>query len=221
MSSPRPIPSRLRLRRNSTCRIAVRSIQDDASLHRGWQHRDGQYHRQATTPRISRTEESPSGLCTMVHNPSSAHCWAKEGGAPFFRLSYMGIHHAHPYDHRPFRRALIATGLLAARTNEPLPAKPRPPSLEGLLTWEVRDADTGAPIPCKLTFGRGRRAPRAPEFTHNDIGRPEGDLAIAATIAFSPPPAMARSGYCREPTTSSSAAAQSGTWRWYATQSHA
>lgn len=50
---------------------------------------------------------------------------------------------------------------------------------EGLLTWDVRDADSDAPIPCKLTFVGVEGTPR-PEFTHGDIGRPEGELAIAA-----------------------------------------
>ena len=43
----------------------------------------------------------------------------------------------------------------------------------------MRDADTDAPIPCKLTFVGLAGTPR-PFFTHNDIGRPEGELAIAA-----------------------------------------
>ena len=49
----------------------------------------------------------------------------------------------------------------------------------GLLAFDVRDADTDAPIPCKLTFVGLAGTPR-PFFTHNDIGRPEGELAIAA-----------------------------------------
>jgi hypothetical protein len=48
-----------------------------------------------------------------------------------------------------------------------------------LVTWDVRDGDTGHPIPCKLTFIGIEGTPN-PAFTHNDIGRPEGDLAIAA-----------------------------------------
>jgi len=75
-----------------------------------------------------------------------------------------------------------SASLLAAPKAEPPPAssKPRPARhYEGLLTWDVRDADTGAPIPCKLTFV-GVEGTRHPEFTHNDIGKPEGDLAIAA-----------------------------------------
>ena len=75
---------------------------------------------------------------------------------------------------------LIAAGLFAQPANEPPAAKPRPARhYEGLMTWEVRDADTGAPIPCKLTFV-GVEGTHDPDFTHNDIGKPEGDLAIAA-----------------------------------------
>ena len=49
----------------------------------------------------------------------------------------------------------------------------------GLLGFEVTDAATGLPIPCKLTFVGVEGTPR-PVFTHNDIGRPEGELAISA-----------------------------------------
>src|ERR1039457_4145734 len=49
----------------------------------------------------------------------------------------------------------------------------------GLLAFEVSDAATGKPIPCKLTFVGVEGTPR-PVFTHNDIGRPEGELAISA-----------------------------------------
>jgi len=48
-----------------------------------------------------------------------------------------------------------------------------------LLAWDVRDVDTGQPIPCKLTFVGVEGTPN-PAFTHNDIGRPEGDMAISA-----------------------------------------
>jgi len=48
-----------------------------------------------------------------------------------------------------------------------------------LVTWDVRDADTGQPIPCKLTFVGVDGTPN-PSFTHNDIGRPEGEMAISA-----------------------------------------
>jgi len=49
----------------------------------------------------------------------------------------------------------------------------------GLLAFDVTDATTGLPIPCKLTFVGVEGTPR-PAFTHNDIGRPEGELAISA-----------------------------------------
>ena len=49
----------------------------------------------------------------------------------------------------------------------------------GLLSFDVSDAATGLPIPCKLTFVGVEGTPR-PIFTHNDIGRPEGELAISA-----------------------------------------
>ena len=49
----------------------------------------------------------------------------------------------------------------------------------GLLAFDVTDAVTGQPIPCKLTFVGVEGTPR-PVFTHNDIGRPEGELAISA-----------------------------------------
>ena len=99
-----------------------------------------------------------------------------------FGLSYHGIRHAHRHNHLFSATALIATARFAAPSDQaPAPAsKPRPARhYEGLMTWEVRDADTGAPIPCKLTFV-GVEGTREPEFTHNDIGKPEGDLAIAA-----------------------------------------
>jgi hypothetical protein len=50
---------------------------------------------------------------------------------------------------------------------------------EGLLVYDVRDAASGQPIPCKLTFVGVDGTPK-PAFTHNDIGRPEGELTIAA-----------------------------------------
>ncbi len=48
----------------------------------------------------------------------------------------------------------------------------------GFLLYEVRDATTGAAIPCKLTFV-GVRGTETPRFTANDIGRQEGK-AVAA-----------------------------------------
>jgi hypothetical protein len=59
-------------------------------------------------------------------------------------------------------------------------AAPPGPSLPpvGDFTWDVRDADTGAPIPCKFTF-LGVDGTGSPAFTRNDIGRQE-ENAIAA-----------------------------------------
>ncbi len=60
------------------------------------------------------------------------------------------------------------------------PATP-PPKLpaEAAVAYDVRDAKTGQPIPCKLTF-IGVNGTRDPEFTRVDIARQEGDGAIAA-----------------------------------------
>jgi hypothetical protein len=63
----------------------------------------------------------------------------------------------------------------------PTPGQPAAPNRHsgGLLLFDVRDADTDQPIPCKLTFVGVDGTPR-PSFTHNDIGRPEGEFAISA-----------------------------------------
>jgi hypothetical protein len=59
-------------------------------------------------------------------------------------------------------------------------ATPAPPRrADGDLAFDVRDARTGAPIPCKLTFVGVHGTP-TPAFTHGDIGRPQGERAIAA-----------------------------------------
>lgn len=68
--------------------------------------------------------------------------------------------------------------------SEPRPAESQPgPRLNrhagALVAWDVRDAATRRPIPCKLTF-IGVEGTPTPSFTHNDIGRPEGDMAISA-----------------------------------------
>src|SRR5215831_18644014 len=47
------------------------------------------------------------------------------------------------------------------------------------VSYDVRDAKTGKPIPCKLTFV-GVEDTRDPEFTRVDIARQEGEGAIAA-----------------------------------------
>ena len=76
----------------------------------------------------------------------------------------------------PAREPVAAPGL-----PEPPPAAATPPNRHagGLLAFDVRDAMTDAPIPCKLTFV-GVEGTARPSFTHNDIGRPEGELAISA-----------------------------------------
>ncbi len=53
-------------------------------------------------------------------------------------------------------------------------ANPVVPTLPpvGDFAWDVRDADTGVPIPCKLTFVGVDGTP-SPAFTKNDIGRQE------------------------------------------------
>jgi hypothetical protein len=60
------------------------------------------------------------------------------------------------------------------------PAPPAPKLLpEVAVTYDVRDAKTGKPIPCKLSFV-GVDGTRDPEFTRVDIARQEGEGAIAA-----------------------------------------
>jgi hypothetical protein len=84
--------------------------------------------------------------------------------------------------------AVIAFAKPTARERDPAvaQAEPTPPPAMsthrhavGLLAYDVRDAMTDATIPCKLTFIGVEGTPR-PLFTHNDIGRPEGELAIGA-----------------------------------------
>jgi hypothetical protein len=73
--------------------------------------------------------------------------------------------------------ALMASvGLVAARSvSPPLPTLP----VEGGLTFEVRDAESGALIPCKLTLVGVDGTPD-PRFTRNDIGRQEGEGTVVA-----------------------------------------
>jgi hypothetical protein len=73
---------------------------------------------------------------------------------------------------------LLAVGLLVRSAQSAAPPLPTLPA-EGGLTFEVRDADTREPIPCKLTL-LGVDGTLDPRFTTNDIGRQEGDAAIAA-----------------------------------------
>jgi hypothetical protein len=73
--------------------------------------------------------------------------------------------------------ALLASGLVVARVAGGPPPMPLLPA-EGGLSYDVRDADTGAAIPCKLTL-LGVDGTPDPRFTKNDIGRQEGE-AVAA-----------------------------------------
>ena len=70
---------------------------------------------------------------------------------------------------------LIVVGPTAFAAPRPTPV---PTANDGLLGYDVRDAATGEPMPCKLTFVGVNGTP-SPHFTTNDIGRQEGD-AIAA-----------------------------------------
>jgi hypothetical protein len=72
----------------------------------------------------------------------------------------------------------VAVAVGAAPPDAPPLTLPRLPQ-EGGLTFDVRDARTGAPIPCKLTLV-GVDGSRDPEFTRVDIGRAESDGTIAA-----------------------------------------
>ncbi len=72
---------------------------------------------------------------------------------------------------------LVAGGLIARRAgsaNSPLPTL----NPQGGLSFEVLDADTGNPIPCKLTL-LGVAGSATPQFTKNDIGRQEGNAIVA------------------------------------------
>jgi hypothetical protein len=73
-----------------------------------------------------------------------------------------------------FVSVLVLVGVVARSAAPPLPTLPA----VGGLTWEVRDAETGAPIPCKLTL-LGVEGTPDPKFTKNDIGRQEGDAVVA------------------------------------------
>ena len=77
--------------------------------------------------------------------------------------------------------ALVLAGVALPSSGAFPPPAPEPPRLapEGGLSFDVRDARTGEPIPCKLTLV-GVAGSKDPELTRNDIGRSEGDSAIAA-----------------------------------------
>src|SRR5438128_155325 len=70
--------------------------------------------------------------------------------------------------------SLLSRLLLDSVPLAPMPHMPP----EGELAYDVRDADTGKPIPAKLTL-LGVDGTPDPRMTRNDIGRQEGD-AIAA-----------------------------------------
>jgi hypothetical protein len=70
---------------------------------------------------------------------------------------------------------LLVLAAVAVRSAAP-PLPTLPPM--GGLTYEVRDADGGALIPCKLTL-LGVEGTATPQFTRNDIGRQEGEAVVA------------------------------------------
>jgi len=74
--------------------------------------------------------------------------------------------------------AVVCVGLSVLAGPQPRPIVPTLPSEAGL-GFDVRDADTGQLIPCKLTLD-GVDGTVDPEFSHNDIGRAEGPNTIAA-----------------------------------------
>ncbi len=74
--------------------------------------------------------------------------------------------------------SLAAVGALVSRARSAAPALPTLPA-EGGLTYEVRDVDGGALIPCKLTLVGVDGTPN-PRFTRNDIGRQEGEGTVEA-----------------------------------------
>jgi hypothetical protein len=85
-------------------------------------------------------------------------------------------------------RAVVVLLALVAGLRHGSSAGARPPAAdaapghlpaEGELSFDVREAASGGPIPCKLTLVGVEGTP-SPQFTHVDIGRPEGEGAIAA-----------------------------------------
>ena len=83
-----------------------------------------------------------------------------------------------------FFAALAAAGLLPLTPRwvaaaPPLPMVHGSRARDGELSFEVRDGATNALIPCKLTFV-GVDGTATPAFTHNDIGRSEGEGTISA-----------------------------------------
>jgi hypothetical protein len=72
----------------------------------------------------------------------------------------------------------IASVVVAGAAAVTTPPPPRLPP-EGGLSFDVRDAKTGEPIPCKLTV-IGVDGTPDPAFTRVDIGRPESEGTISA-----------------------------------------
>src|SRR4051812_49172014 len=72
---------------------------------------------------------------------------------------------------------VVGLALVAVAVRSAAPPLPTLPAMGGL-TYEVRDAEGGAPIPCKLTL-IGVEGAATPQLTHNDIGRQEGDAVLA------------------------------------------
>jgi hypothetical protein len=77
---------------------------------------------------------------------------------------------------------LAAAGLIARRAGSSAPPLPTLPP-EGGLSFEVRDGTDGTRIPAKLTLV-GVNGTASPRFTHNDIGRQEGESLVAFDRIF-------------------------------------
>src|SRR5579863_3116961 len=73
----------------------------------------------------------------------------------------------------------LGIGAIVGATVVAPPAPPPKLVAEGGVSFDVRDAKTGQPIPCKLTFV-GVDGTHDPEFTRVDIARQEGEGAISA-----------------------------------------
>lgn len=76
--------------------------------------------------------------------------------------------------------AVIGFGRVRHAASAVAPAPPARVQLrpEGVLSFDVRDAKTGEPIPCKLTLVGADNTPD-PELTRNDIGREEAGAIVA------------------------------------------
>jgi len=78
--------------------------------------------------------------------------------------------------------AAVAVVALGPRVSSAAKAPPRPAlpvvAPEGGLSFDVRDAQTSEPIPCKLTLVGSDGSPD-PQFTKVDIGREESDALLA------------------------------------------